>query len=384
VDDAEIVATIAAGELDGLAAALDQYAVSLFEYCHSLAPEAAVDAVHDTFIVAWCKVADLRDPGRLYSWLETVAGNECFRRTLTDGEPPQDQAQPTQMPPGLPGRVISECADETPAGRALRVWVTNRAGPYDRDGFPAASPGRRRYLTGRGRLAMAAAAVAVLAVAGAASAALVSTGGPRHNTASGTAPDTGAGVTGAPATSGASLPTTPASPIASTPAGRVPRARSSSPESAASAASAAPRDAMGTGRAQASPPTVMMATVPPPAVPPPPPPPPAQGVLAENPPQLVFVLGGGGGNGGTLAKAFQLTAENGPVNGYTIVVPPNLPGTLIVSPASGSLPAGGTVRITVAAVSTVAFTADLTIYPGDIVVQVTVKVKDRGKGNEDG
>lgn len=383
MDDAEIVATIAAGELDGLAAALDQYAVSLFEYCHSMAPEAAVDAVHDTFIVAWCKVADLRDPDRLYSWLETVAGNECLRRTLTDGEPPsQDQALPTQMPPGLPGRVISECADETPAGRALRVWVTNRAGPYDRDGFPAASLGRRRYLTGRGRIAVAAAVVALLAVAGAASAALVSTGGPPHDAASGIAPDTGTGVTGAPATSGASLPTTPASPIASALPGRVPRPRSSSAGSAASAASAAPRDAMGTGRAQSSPPTVMVATVPPPAVPPPtvsppPPPPRAQGVLAESPPRLVLVLGG------AQAKPFQLTAENGPVNGYTIMVPPNLPGTLIVSPASGSLPPGGTVRITVTAASAVAFTADLTIYPGDIVVQVTVKVKARGKGNDD-
>lgn len=379
MDDAEIVATIGAGELDGLAAALDRYAVSLFEYCHSMAPEAAVDAVHDTFIVAWCKLADLHDPDKLFSWLETVAGNECFRRTLTGGEPPLDQPQPAEMPPGLPGRVISECADETPAGRALRVWVTNRAGPYDRDGFPAASVGRRHYLAGRGRIAVAA-AFAMLAVAGVASAALVSPGGPRHDAASGKAPGTAAGASGAPATSGASLPTTPASPIASAVAGRVPRARSSS-------ASAAPPRAMGTGRAQPSPPAVMVATIPPSAVPPPQPPPPAQGVLAENPPQLVLDLSGGGGggngnqngNGGARAKAFQLTAENGPVNGYTIVVPPNLPGTLIVSPSSGSLPRGGSVRITVAAVATVAFTADLTIYPGDIAVQVTVKVHGKGK-----
>lgn len=390
MDDAEIVATIAAGELDGLAAALDRYAVSLFEYCHSMAPEAAVDAVHDTFIVAWCKVAELRDPDKLFSWLETVAGNECFRRTLTDDEPPLDQAHPTEMPPGLPGRVISECADETPAGRALRVWVTNRAGPFDRDGFPAASLGRRRYLAGwrrylagRGRIAVAA-AFAVLAVAGVASAALVSPGGPRHDAASGKVPGTATGASGVPATSGASLPTTPASPIASTRAGRAPRARSS-------AASAPPSRAMGTGPAQASPPSVMAATIPPsaapptqppPAQPPPQAPPPAQGVLAENPPQLVLDLSGGGGgkaSSGARAKAFQLTAENGPVSGYTIVVPPNLPGTLIVSSSSGSLPRGGSVRITVTAVATVAFTADLTIYPGDIVVQVTVKVHDKGK-----
>jgi hypothetical protein len=376
VDDAEIVATIAAGELDGLAAALDRYAVSLFEYCHSMAPEAAVDAVHDTFIVAWCKLDGLRDPGKLYSWLETVAGNECFRRTLTDGEPDQnrvtDATVPLTMPPGLPGRVVSECADETPAGRALRVWVTNRAGPFDRDGFPVASLGGRRYLAGRSRIALAAAALAVLAVAGAASAALVSTSGPRHDAASGNAPGTGTGTSEAPPTSGASLPTTPASPIR--PASTRQTPRTPSPSSHGSGAGAA--------HAQASPPTVMLATMPPSAVPPPatasrpaPPPPAAPGILAVNPPQLVLV-------GGAQPKAFQLTAENGPVNGYTIVVPPDLPGTLIVSPLSGSLAAGASARISVAATSAVPFTADLTIYPGDILVQVTVKVqKGNGKGD---
>ena len=378
MDDAEIVATIAAGELDGLAAALDKYAVSLFEYCHSMAPEAAVDAVHDTFIVAWCKLDGLRDPGKLYSWLEVVAGNECFRHTLTDGEPDQnpvtDATVPLTMPPGLPGRVISECADETPAGRALRVWVTNRAGPFDRDGFPAAGLGSQRFLAGRSRIAVAAAALAVLAVAGAASAALVSTGGPRHNAASGSGLGTGTGTSGAPSTSGASLPTTPASPIASARTRQTPRTPAPSRHGAVGSRA-------GAGRAQPSPPTVMLATTPPSAVPPPPaPPPPPPGILAANPPQLVLDLTGGNG---APPKTFQLTAENGPVGGYTIMVPPDLPGTLTVSPLSGSLAAGASARITVSAISAVSFTADLTIYPGDILVQVTVKVH-QGNGTGKG
>jgi hypothetical protein len=374
VDDAEIVAAIAAGELDGLAAALDRYAVSLFEYCHSMAPEAAVDAVHDTFIVAWCKLAGLRDPGKLCSWLETVAGNECFRHTLIDGEPDQDQTQtrpvevagPAEMPPGLPGRVISECADETPAGRAPRVWVTNRAGPFDRDGFPAAHLGRRRYLAGRRRLAVAAAALAVLALAGAASAALMSPGSPRHDAATTTEPGTGTGASGA-AAPGASLPTTPASPI--TPTASQQRHRTAPSGTSQSATPRGPaQPGTRTGQTAASPPVVMLATMPPSAMPPTPPPA-AQGVIAVNPPQLTLVLGGGGP-----AKTFQLTAEHGPVNGYTITVPPNLPGTLLVSPSSGSLAAGASARITVTAVSAVPFTADLTVYPGDILVQVTVQV----------
>src|SRR5580700_1566578 len=82
MDDPEVVAAIAAGELDGLAAALDRYAGSLYEYCYSMAPEVAADAVRDTFIIAWSKLGGLRDPGQLHSWLQAVAGNECFRRTL--------------------------------------------------------------------------------------------------------------------------------------------------------------------------------------------------------------------------------------------------------------------------------------------------------------
>ena len=380
MDDAEIVATIAAGELDGLAAALDQYAVSLFEYCHSLTPEAAVDAVHDTFIVAWCKLDGLRDPGKLNAWLETVAANECFRHTLTAGEPHPDLTQtqplgtadvPARMPPGLPGRVISECADETAAGRALRVWVTNRAGPFGRDGFPAAHLVRRRYLSGHRRLAVAAAALAVLALAGAASAALVSPGG-RHDAATATEPDTSTGASGA-ATPGASLPTTPASPIPST-GSRQPHRTTPSKTSRGTTPRSAVKPGARTSQEQASPPVVMLATMPPSAVPPPPsppPPPPARGVIAVNPPQLTLVLGGGSG---VQPKMFQITAENGPVNGYSITVPPNLPGTLIVSPSSGSLAAGAMARISVAAISAVPFTADITIYPGDILVQVTVKV----------
>jgi len=82
MDDPEVVAAIAAGDLDGLAAALDRYAGSLYGYCCSMAPEVAAGAVQDTFIIAWSRLGGLRDPGELHSWLQAVAGNECFRRTL--------------------------------------------------------------------------------------------------------------------------------------------------------------------------------------------------------------------------------------------------------------------------------------------------------------
>jgi hypothetical protein len=143
VDDPAAVAAIAAGELDGLAAALDRYAAGLYEYCYAIAPEVAAGAVRDTFIVAWSSVDGLRDPAKLYPWLQAIARNECSRRTLA-----ADPAGPT-MPPALPGQVLSACADNTSAGRAYRVSVTYQAGPFGRDGFPKAGSRWPRLPAGR-------------------------------------------------------------------------------------------------------------------------------------------------------------------------------------------------------------------------------------------
>jgi hypothetical protein len=359
MDDAEIVAAIAADDLGGLAAALERYAAPLYEYCHSLAPEAAVDAVHDTFIVAWCKLAELRDPRKLSAWLDTAAGNECFRRRLTsddDTVPLTADPGPT-LPPGLSARVLSECADETSAGRALRVWVTNRAGPFGADGFPDPHLPPRRHLSGSRRVTAAAAAAAVLTVAGSATAIMTSSG-PRHTTASAHRTGRGPG-TSAAATSGATLPVTPASSAER----GVPTPRTSS--SSATIHHNTTNDRTGTSQ-----PVVMLATMPPA------PAPTAQGSLTVNPPQLVLVSG----HGGALAKAFLLSAENGPVGEYTITVPSGLPGSLAVSPASGSLAAGGAAHITVTATSSVPFMTVLTVDPGDILVQVTVKAQQPGDG----
>jgi RNA polymerase sigma factor (sigma-70 family) len=80
--DSEIVASIVAGEADGLAQAYDRYADALFGYCRSLLrePADAADAVQDTFVIAASRVSGLRDPELLRPWLYAVARNECLRR----------------------------------------------------------------------------------------------------------------------------------------------------------------------------------------------------------------------------------------------------------------------------------------------------------------
>jgi RNA polymerase sigma factor (sigma-70 family) len=86
MEDPEVVAAIVAGDPAGLAEAYDRYAMPLYSYCRSMLrePADAADAVQDTFLVATAKLRDLRDPGKLRSWLYAVARNECLRRRRAD------------------------------------------------------------------------------------------------------------------------------------------------------------------------------------------------------------------------------------------------------------------------------------------------------------
>jgi RNA polymerase sigma factor (sigma-70 family) len=79
--DTEIVASIVAGDPEGLATAYDRYADPLFRYCRTLLsdPADAADAVQDAFVIAASRLDGLRDPGRLRAWLYAVARNECHR-----------------------------------------------------------------------------------------------------------------------------------------------------------------------------------------------------------------------------------------------------------------------------------------------------------------
>ena len=98
MSDSEVVASVAAGDPAGLAAAYDKYAGDLFGYCQSLLrdPNDAADAVQDTFVIAASKLAGLRNPERLRAWLFTVARNECLHRLKSRhrAAPLQDAPEP--------------------------------------------------------------------------------------------------------------------------------------------------------------------------------------------------------------------------------------------------------------------------------------------------
>ena len=100
--DSEVVASIVAGDPEGLAAAYDKYAADLYGYCQSLLHDQndAADALQDTFVIAASKLSGLRDPERLRAWLFAVARNECLHRlksrraaaSLADAPEPADDS----------------------------------------------------------------------------------------------------------------------------------------------------------------------------------------------------------------------------------------------------------------------------------------------------
>jgi RNA polymerase sigma factor (sigma-70 family) len=77
--DIEIVVSIVADVPNGLAAAYDRYANSLFKYCRTLLsdPADAAGAVQETFVIAASRLDGLREPER--AWMYAVVRNECLR-----------------------------------------------------------------------------------------------------------------------------------------------------------------------------------------------------------------------------------------------------------------------------------------------------------------
>lgn len=121
--DSEIVASIVAGDPSGLAAAYDRYAEPLYKYCRSMLsnPPDAADAVQDTFVIASCRLAELRDPDRLRAWLYAVARNECLQILRSPRPAPR-----ITVPPGMADTVID--ITEGAAERAeLRALLTTAA-----------------------------------------------------------------------------------------------------------------------------------------------------------------------------------------------------------------------------------------------------------------
>ena len=387
MQDRELVAAIVAGDLDKLGETYDRYAASLYAYCRSLLPDPrppgeAADAVADTFIVADAKLQGLRAPDQLGSWLRAVARNECLRRLgpaaaagLAGGgsKPAPVGTLPEVSPPaGLRKRVLEECADNTPTGRAHRVSVAHRAGPFGQTGFPKPiiprGPRWWHEVRRHPRAAAAVAAVAAAVVVAGTSALLIAGG--QHRAQASTVALGGGDFAASSASSAASSPASGErsrpGPVthASVAATDTPDAGSST--SLVTSRSPAPvRSSPGTAPSRSPSPTPSPSPSP---SPPPPPPPPTPGTLRAAPRELVLTAAKGKPASGT----FILTAVGGPVH-FTITSPN---AKVTVSPSSGSLASSGSwVTVAVTVRSLVAVNARVIVNPGNLVITVVFSIK---------
>jgi hypothetical protein len=376
MQDRTVVAEVIAGDAEGFGAAYDQYAASLYGYCRSVLPDGeAAEAVLDTFLIAAAKLDGLGDPDRLGAWLQAVARNECLRRLGPAGAEAAgpDSAGtggelPAVTPPdGLRGKVLAACTDNTPAGRAQRASVAHRAGVFDQAGFPRAiGPSGLQWLQRHPGLASLAGLLVPLAIAFGVAAMLAAGGGPHRPAVAVAAPGT---TVPAPVSSTAPGHTPPA-----VPAHQVTATANAMPSASAPVSAGAPSSAAPTGPG----------TPPSPSQPPPSPSSPSPSASPSTSPGRGYLLAAPGSlsltsNAGTpVSGSFELTAVNGPVPQYSVMVAANA-GKVSVSPASGSLPVNGIVTVTVTVTSKVALTTHITVGPNGVSITVAYTPKPKPK-----
>ena len=97
--DAALATALAAGDANALAGIYDRYADTLHNFCFGVCRNAdqAADATQQTFLLAFERVGQLRDPAKLRSWLFSIARNEVmkgFRQTART-RPAEDEVLET-------------------------------------------------------------------------------------------------------------------------------------------------------------------------------------------------------------------------------------------------------------------------------------------------
>lgn len=85
--DAELVNACVSGSQAAFAQIYDRYSDRVFSFCLSLTRDRglAEDAMADTFVTAWQKMSQLRDPSQVRSWLFAIAKNRVSRLGVKAG-----------------------------------------------------------------------------------------------------------------------------------------------------------------------------------------------------------------------------------------------------------------------------------------------------------
>ena len=116
-NDAELVASSLAGQRDAFRRIIERYQslVCSLAYCATGSLSQSEDLAQETFVTAWKQLTELREPGKLRSWLCGIARNRIGKALRRDAREPAHRAEPIEavvgsqspeLPP--PDHVISK------------------------------------------------------------------------------------------------------------------------------------------------------------------------------------------------------------------------------------------------------------------------------------
>jgi RNA polymerase sigma-70 factor (ECF subfamily) len=124
----EVLARVAAGDVDAFAVVVGAHQERLLRLCERMLGDAeeARDAAQEVFLKAYRKAADFRPRGQVYTWLYRIATNLCLNklrrrrvvRFVRWEEPEERDAAPFDPPDGA--------ADPAAALEARRRWRQTR------------------------------------------------------------------------------------------------------------------------------------------------------------------------------------------------------------------------------------------------------------------
>jgi RNA polymerase sigma factor (sigma-70 family) len=269
------------------------------------------------------------------------------------------------LPAGLREQIFRLVVDRSPAGVGYRDLVVRRAAPFSHSGFPRPIESPRRIYGARTMVAAASVAIVAAALLGTGTVfvleALHHQGGTPVSAAT-------IGPTAAPEPMASGSHRAKAAGIKHHSGSDNGGSVGGNPQPSPAASQPGSESGSGPGSGPQPAPTQHSHTpTPPPSSPPPSSPPPSPGTLVASTSSVVL-----GTSGGAYTGEFTLTAQGGPVSGFTIEDPAPA-GDLLIMPSSGSTIQAGqsvTVTVTVTSDSGLAFETDLTVQPGNLTIAV--------------
>ena len=110
--DAALATALAGGDANALAGIYDRYADTLHNFCFGVCrnPDQAADATQQTFLLAFERVGQLRDPSKLRSWLFSIARNEVMKgfRDTARTRPAEDSVLETSTAADVTEAAVEE------------------------------------------------------------------------------------------------------------------------------------------------------------------------------------------------------------------------------------------------------------------------------------